>query len=77
MRRKKTERPRWKIAPAAAFIDEVFAADRKVQRKQRHTARRIWERVVVEVPGCTAAERTVRDQFGTVSLLIDSTRCIK
>lgn len=32
-RRKKTERPHLKIAPAAAFIDEVLAADRKAPRK--------------------------------------------
>jgi transposase len=59
-RRKKTERPYLKIAPAVAFIDEVLAADRKAPRKQRHTAKRIWERLRVEVPECTAAERTVR-----------------
>lgn len=58
--RKKTERPHLKMAPAAAFIDAVLAADRKAPRKQRHTAKRIWERVRMEVPGCTAAERTVR-----------------
>jgi transposase len=59
-RRKKTERPHVKIEPAAAFIDAVLAADRKAPRKQRHTAKRIWERIRWEVPGCTAAERTVR-----------------
>jgi len=59
-RRKKTERPHVKIAPAAAFIDAILEADRKAPRKQRHTARRIWERIRCEVPGCTAAERTVR-----------------
>jgi transposase len=59
-RRKKTERPHLKIGPAAAFIDAVLEADRKAPRKQRHTAKRIWERIRLEVPGCTAAERTVR-----------------
>ena len=59
-RRKKTERPHLKIAPAASFIDAVLEADRKAPRKQRHTAKRIWERIHFEVPGCTAAERTVR-----------------
>lgn len=59
-RRKKTERPHVKMAPAAAFIDSVLEADRKAPRKQRHTAKRIWERIRAEVPGCTAAERTVR-----------------
>ncbi len=59
-RRKKTERPHLKIAPAVAFIDAVLEADRKAPRKQRHTAKRIWERIRLEVPGCTAAQRTVR-----------------
>ena len=59
-RRKKKERPCLKIATAVAFIDEVLDVDRKAQRKRRHTARRIWERVRAEVPECTAAERTVR-----------------
>ena len=59
-RRKKTERPHVKMEPAAAFIDAVLEADRKAPRKQRHTAKRIWERIRCEVPGCTAAERTVR-----------------
>ena len=60
VRRKKTARPHLKIAPAAAFIDAVLEADRKAPRKQRHTAKRIWERIRLEVPGCVAAERTVR-----------------
>ena len=59
-RRKKTERPHVKMAPAAEFIDAILEADRKAPRKQRHTAKRIWERIREEVPGCTAAERTVR-----------------
>ena len=59
-RRKKTERPHVKMAPAAAFIDAILEADRKAPRKQRHTAKRIWDRIRAEVPGCTAAERTVR-----------------
>ena len=59
-RRKKTQRPHVKMALAAEFIDAILEADRKVPRKQRHTAKRIWERIRAEVPGCTAAERTVR-----------------
>jgi transposase len=59
-RRKKTERPHLKMAPAVEFIDAILEADRKAPRKQRHTARRIWERIRTEVPGCTAAGRTVR-----------------
>ena len=59
-RRKKTERPHMKMAPAAEFIDAILEADRKAPRKQRHTAKRIWDRIRAEVPGCTAAGRTVR-----------------
>jgi transposase len=59
-RRKKTERPHVKMAPAAEFIDAILEADRRAPRKRRHTAKRIWERIREEVPGCTAAERTVR-----------------
>ena len=43
--RKKTERPRWKLAGAVAFVDGILESDRKAPRKQRHTAHRIWERM--------------------------------
>src|SRR5271163_349218 len=54
-RRKKTERPQVKMAAVSEFIDGILEADRKAPRKQRHTAKRIWERMREEV-----AERTVR-----------------
>jgi transposase len=60
VRRKKTERPRTKLDAAVTFIEGILEADRKTPRKQRHTAHRIWKRITEEVPGCTAAERTVR-----------------
>lgn len=44
---------------ARAFIDGILLADRRAPRKQRHTARRIWQRLRDEL-GCTAAESTVR-----------------
>jgi transposase len=59
-RRKKTERPQVKMSSAAAFVDAILELDRKAPRKQRHTARRIWDRIREEIPECTAAERTVR-----------------
>ena len=59
-RRKKTERPSVKMGAVSVFIDGILEADRKAPRKQRHTARRIWERMREEVPGSTAAQRTVR-----------------
>jgi len=58
--RKSTERPRWKLASAAAFVDGILEADRKAPRKQRHTAHRIWERMRVEFPECQVCERTIR-----------------
>jgi transposase len=39
-------------------IDEWLLADRVVPRKQRHTARRVWQRLVAE-HGATVAEVTV------------------
>ncbi|MGH2660414.1 MAG: IS21 family transposase [Actinomycetota bacterium] len=44
---------------ARAFVDGILLADRRAPRKQRHTARRIWQRLREEL-GCTAAESTVR-----------------
>ncbi len=44
---------------ARAFVDGILLADRRAPRKQRHTARRIWQRLGEEL-GCTAAESTVR-----------------
>jgi hypothetical protein len=58
--RKKTERPRWKLAGAVAFVDGILELDRKAPRKQRHTAHRIWQRMRAEMQGCSVCERTVR-----------------
>ncbi|MBC8165762.1 MAG: IS21 family transposase [Bryobacteraceae bacterium] len=58
--RKKTERPRYKLAGAVAFIDQILDLDRKAPRKQRHTARRIWQRILVELPEVEISERSVR-----------------
>ena len=44
--------------PYAQVIDEWLLADRDVPRKQRHTARRVWQRLVAE-HGATVAEVTV------------------
>ena len=59
-RRKKTNRPRWKIAAAMEFVDRILEADKKAPRKQRHTAHRIWERIRRELPECRVCERTIR-----------------
>ncbi len=58
------KRPEGRPAPALgsfrALIDEWLEADRAAPRKQRHTARRIWRRLVDE-HGAEVAERTVRE----------------
>ena len=54
--RKVPERQRPKLAAVIPFIDEVLEADRKVHRKQRHTARRIFRRLRGEKPEIAVAE---------------------
>jgi transposase len=51
-------RPRPALDPYMQVIDEWLLADRDVPRKQRHTARRVWQRLVAE-HGATVAEVTV------------------
>jgi transposase len=48
------------LGPYRALIDSWLEADRRAPRKQRHTARRIWRRLVDE-HGAAVAERTVRE----------------
>jgi transposase len=50
--------PRPAPDPYTQVIDEWLLADRDVPRKQRHTARRVWQRLVAE-HGVTVAEVTV------------------
>jgi transposase len=57
--RKQTERPSPKLGGFHHHIVAWLTADRDAPPKQRHTARRIWERLRDE-HGCTAAESTVR-----------------
>lgn len=51
-------RARPAIEPWAAVIDGWLLEDQKVPRKQRHTARRVWQRLVAE-HGATVSEVTV------------------
>ncbi len=51
-------RPRPAIDPYSEVIDSWLLADRDMPRKQRHTARRVWQRLVAE-HGATLAEVTV------------------
>jgi transposase len=51
-------RPAPKLGPYLAVIDGWLEADRTAPRKQRHTARRIWQRLVEEY-GADVSERQV------------------
>ena len=77
MPRKKVERPRWKLASAMDFVNQILEADKKAPRKQRHTARRIWERIRREMPECRICDRTVRqyvhDQKIALGLIVHDT----
>src|SRR4051794_3504392 len=50
-----------KLGVVAAFIDTVLDEDRRAPRKQRHTARRLYRRILTECPDATVAESTVRN----------------
>jgi transposase len=50
-----------KLGPVAAFIDKILDEDRRAPRKQRHTARRIYRRILTEFPDAAVAESTVRN----------------
>jgi hypothetical protein len=49
------------LGAVEGFIDGILEADRRAPRKQRHTARRIYHRILAEMPGHTVAESTVRN----------------
>jgi transposase len=52
-------RPAPKLGPYRPLIDEWLRPDREAPRKQRHTARRVWERLREE-HGVEVSERQVR-----------------
>jgi transposase len=49
-----------KLDAASEFIDQILRADVSAPAKQRHTARRIFDRLKAEVPGFRGSERSVR-----------------
>lgn len=51
-------RPAPKLGPYRPIIDEWLKADQEAPRKQRHTARRVWQRLVEE-HGADVSERQV------------------
>src|ERR1039458_2628068 len=48
------------LGPVADFIDGILTADERAPKKQRHTARRIWQRIREERPQAKVGEATVR-----------------
>jgi transposase len=58
-RKQPERRPAPKLGRYRALIDGWLLADREAPRKQRHTARRVWERLVEE-QGAEVSERQVR-----------------
>src|SRR5471032_1410978 len=58
--RKYLEKDQPRLGPLKEVIDGILSADREAPRKQRHTARRIWQRLNVEQEQHRVAESTVR-----------------
>lgn len=59
--RRYPQRARPKLDAVASFIDRVLEEDLRAPRKQRHTARRLYRRLLMEFPGAALAESTVRN----------------
>jgi transposase len=57
-KRSPQDRPAPALGPFRAIVDAWLAADRELPRKQRHTSRRIWQRLVEE-HGAVVSERQV------------------
>ncbi len=60
VKRSPVGRPAPRLGPYRPLIDAWLEGDREAPRKQRHTAKRIWQRLVDE-HGAEVAETTVRD----------------
>lgn len=60
LRKAPESRPAPRLGAYRPLIDGWLIADREAPRKQRHTAKRIWQRLVDE-QGAEVAETTVRD----------------
>jgi transposase len=73
--RKPGERERPVVGPLIPFIDAILEADRSAPRKQRHTAHRIYERIVAEMPARKVAEVTIRQYVRGRRLELGWSRC--
>jgi transposase len=70
--RKAPERESPALGPWKTIIRAWLVADRDVPRKQRHTARRVWQRLVGEY-GANVSESTVRAYVAEVNFELDNT----
>ena len=70
--RKSPEREAPALGPWTLIIRAWLVADRQAPRKQRHTARRVWQRLVAEY-GAQVAESTVRAYVAQVNFELDNT----
>jgi transposase len=70
--RKTPEREAPALGPWMMIIRAWLVADREVPRKQRHTARRVWQRLVAEY-GAAVSESTVRAFVAQVNFELDNT----
>jgi transposase len=59
------------LGPWMMLIRAWLVADRQVPRKQRHTARRVWQRLVAEY-GARVSESTVRAYVAQVNFELDN-----
>ncbi len=73
--RKPTSASAPQLGPHRAQIRQWLTEDLSAPRKQRHTARRIWQRLVDE-RGATVAESTVRAYVGRVRRELESGRAV-
>src|SRR5450631_1866629 len=58
--RRSSDRAKPKLGPAKDFIDGILDSDQKAPRKQRHTARRIFMRLIAEPLELDISESQVR-----------------
>ncbi|MDQ3306133.1 MAG: IS21 family transposase [Actinomycetota bacterium] len=73
--RKTPERESTALGPWKEVIRTWLKDDRQAPRKQRHSARRVWQRLVAEY-GATMAESTVRSFVAQVNFELDNTLAI-
>ena len=62
--RKKPVRVSPQLSPYVAWIENILETDKQAPRKQRHTAHRIWTRLMAEFPDAKLGESTLRHFVG-------------